>query len=73
MAKKYETVHFYIDQTLDLPVRVQTVEKEEGNEIIASFTKIKVNPGLVESQLNLPELRDYAIDPVPLKTPTETP
>jgi len=73
LAKKYETVHFYIDRALDLPVRVQTVEKEEGNEIIASFTKIKVNPGLVESQLNLPELRDYAIDtiPLPLKTPAK--
>jgi len=73
LAKKYETVHFYIDRTLDLPVRVQTVEKEEGNEIIASFTKIKVNPGLVESQLNLPDLPDYSIDTVPLETPTEAP
>jgi len=68
LADKYETVHFYIDQTLDLPVRVQTIEKEEGNEIIASFTKIKVNPGLPDSKLNLPDLKDYAIDTVPLKT-----
>lgn len=72
LAGKYETVHFYIDRTLDLPVRVQTVEKEEGNEIIASFTKIKVNPGLVESQLNLPDLPDYSVDTVPLKTPSES-
>jgi len=71
LAKKYETVHFYIDRALYLPVRVQTVEKEEGNEIIASFTKIKVNPGLLESQLNLPKLSDYSIDTIPLKTPSK--
>lgn len=70
LADKYETVHFYIDQTLDLPVRVQTVEKEEGNEIIASFTKIKVNPGLPDSKLNLPNLKDYSIDTIPLKAPS---
>ncbi len=51
---------------LDLPVRVQTTEKQEGNQIIASFSNIKVNPGLVASQLNLPEL-DYAINTNPLR------
>ncbi len=66
MARKYDTVHFYIDKTLDLPVRVQTREKQEGIEIIASFEDIKVNPGLVESLLNLPDLSGYETDTIPL-------
>ncbi len=72
MARKYGTVHFYMDRTLDLPVRVETREKQEGNEIIASFEDVKVNPGLVESQLNLPDLPGYTTDKIPLP-PTDTP
>jgi hypothetical protein len=67
MAGKYTTVHFYIDRTLDLPVRVETVDKQEDNQIIARFTNVKVNPGLVESQLNLPELKDYSVDTNPIR------
>ncbi len=73
MAGKYDTVHFYVDRQLDLPVRVETLEKQERNRIIASFKDVKVNPGLVESQLNLPELKDYQIDTNPLKGPPSTP
>ncbi len=73
MARKYDTVHFYIDRKLDLPVRVETMEKQEGNRIIASFTEVKVNPGLVASQLNLPELKDYKIQTEPLRGPSSTP
>jgi len=66
MASKYDAVHFFIDRSLDLPVRVRTTEKQEGNQIVASFSNIKVNPGLVASQLNLPEL-DYPINTNPLR------
>ena len=60
MHEKYGKVHFYIDRKLDLPVCVKTVEKEEGNEISASFSKIRLNKGLAASRLNLPNL-DYPI------------
>jgi len=73
MARKYDTVHFHIDSKLDLPVRVETMEKQEGNRIIASFAEVKVNPGLVASQLNLPELKDYKIQTEPLKGPSSMP
>lgn len=67
LAKKYATVHFHIDKTLDLPVRVQTVEKEEGKEIIASFSAIKLNTGMVASQLDLPNMPEKQIDTIPLE------
>ncbi|HSW45895.1 MAG TPA: hypothetical protein VLM89_10020 [Phycisphaerae bacterium] len=68
MARKYDVVHFLVDRKLDLPVRVETVEKQEGNRIIATFSNVKVNPGLVESQLNLPDLKNYSIDTNPLQS-----
>lgn len=74
LADKYDVIHFYIDRTLDLPVRVQTTEKQdgqEGNKIIASFDKVKVNPALSGDALKLPELRDYQIDTEPLPPPME--
>lgn len=70
MAGRYDTVDFFIDRKLDLPVRVETTEKQEGNRILASFEDVKVNSGIVESQLNLPELKDYQIDTHPLREPS---
>jgi outer membrane lipoprotein-sorting protein len=61
MDKKYEKVHFYIDRRQALPVRVQTVEKEDGKEIIAAFSNLKLNTGLPGSRLVLPTLPDYSI------------
>lgn len=61
MDKKYEAVHFYIDRKQALPVKVQTVEKESGEEIIATFSNLKLNQGLPGSRLNLPALPDYAV------------
>jgi len=67
LAKKYATVHLYIDRTLDLPMRVQTVEKEEEKEIIASFSSIRLNTGMVTSQLDMPNMPDKQIDTIPLE------
>jgi len=67
---KYDTIRFYIDRTLALPVRVSTTEKQEGNRIIASFRDIKINPGLAAGALRLPELSGYQIDTEPLPPPT---
>jgi len=61
MDKKYEKVHFFIDRRQALPVRVQTVEKESGNEITATFSNGKLNTGMAASRLSLPDLPDYAI------------
>jgi len=60
MARKYETVHFYIDPDTDLPVRVRTVDKEEHTQITVSFPKIKINVGFAASALNLPKLSGYS-------------
>jgi len=68
MDRKYGKVHFYIDRVLDLPVCVQTVEKEEGKEITATFSSIKVNKGLAASRLNLPDLK-YEPTTIPLPEP----
>ncbi|MBP7936675.1 MAG: hypothetical protein KA354_18690 [Phycisphaerae bacterium] len=67
LAKKYATVHLYIDRALDLPIRVQTVEKEEEKEIIASFSSIRLNTGMVASQLDMPPMPDKQIDTIPLE------
>lgn len=68
MAKKYGSVHFYINQQLDLPVTVRTVEKTENVEVSAEFPadQIKTNTGMAASQLNLPDLGGYQVDTVPL-------
>ena len=60
MAERYETVHFWIDRQLDLPVRVQTVDKQEHKEVIAQFAQIQVNTGIAGSALNPPRPSDYA-------------
>ncbi len=66
MDRKYAAVHFYVDRDLNLPVRVQTVDKEEHSEIEVIFPvkSIRINTGLPASKLNLPtdELRDYEIN-----------
>jgi hypothetical protein len=59
MDKKYEKVHFFIDRKLALPSRVQTVEKDSGDEISATFSTPKLNQGLAASRLDLPRLEGY--------------
>lgn len=73
MARRYGKVHFYVDRQLDLPVSVRTIEKEEGDEelgvqIAADFParSIKINSGVAGSALNLPDLKDYQVDSIPL-------
>lgn len=61
LADKYATVHFYIDRKLNLPVKVETIEKQEGLEIVAILDEVKINTGLADSDLGLPELSDYAV------------
>jgi len=67
LADRYGTVHFYIHKKLDLPVRVRTVEKQEGDEegveVEANFPpkKIKVNKGMSKEKLKPPEPRGYEI------------
>jgi len=68
MDRKYGTVHFYIDRRLNLPVRVRTVEKAEGNEILATFEKIRINQGLSGSATNIPDLPNYSISTEPFRT-----
>ena len=80
MDRRYGKVHFYIDRQLDLPVSVRTVEKEngaadEGVEIAADFParSIKVNSAVAGSALNLPDLKDYQVDSIPLGRPEAGP
>ncbi len=73
MAEKYGSVHFNIDKQLDLPVVVRTVEKTENVEVKAEFPadKIRINTGMAASELNLPELKGYQVDTVPLVGPEQ--
>lgn len=61
MHKRYETVHFWISQKTDLPVKVSTVQKDEDASITAIFRNLKANAGLPASDLNLPPLPDYTV------------
>ena len=61
LDKKYGKVHFYIDGKLDLPVYVKTVEKEEGNEIAAGFSNIRLNQKLDPATLTLPPDLRYPV------------
>jgi len=71
MADKYGSVHFYVDRRLDLPVTVRTVEKSENVEVMAEFPadKIRINIGMAAGHLDLPELKGFQIDTVPLPAP----
>lgn len=71
MAEKYGSIHFHIDRELDLPVAVRTIEKGEHVEVSAEFpaNRIRINTGMPGSDLNLPELRNYQVDTVPLPAP----
>ncbi len=61
MNRKYDKMHFFIDRKLRLPSRVQTVEKESGDELTATFSTPRLNQALAASRLNLPNLPDYAM------------
>ncbi len=62
MARKYDTVHFFIDRDLGLPVKLSTVDKDEDQQISATFKNLKVNTEFAGSELNLPSLPDYRIN-----------
>lgn len=64
MARKYNTVHFYIHRTLDLPIRLTTVSKETDEEIQVDFPadRIKVNQNLPADKAAMPRLpQEYKI------------
>lgn len=61
LDRKYEKIHFWIDRKQAMPVQVRTVEKEEGNQITATFSDAKLNTGLAASRLDLPDLSEYAL------------
>lgn len=66
MDRRYGKVHFYIDRTMDVPVSVATVAKEDNQEISATFTNIKLNTGMAASEVNLPDLPGYEVREEPL-------
>jgi hypothetical protein len=55
MARKYGAIHFFVDRTLGLPVKMSTVDMAEGQEISATFRDLKFEP-IAASRLNLPRL-----------------
>lgn len=73
MDRRYGKVHFLIDRTLDVPVRVTTVSKEDGQEISASFTNVQVNRGMAASEVNMPSLSGYEVREEPLSDPVPPP
>lgn len=69
LDRKYGRVHFFIDRKTDLPVKVETVEKDEGIIISATFTDVKVNEGLPTGSLDLPDLPGWNVSEEPLPPP----
>lgn len=69
LDRRYGKVHFHIDRTLDVPVRVATVAKEDKQEIIASFSNVRLNKGMAASDVNLPSLPGYEVREEPLDEP----
>ena len=69
MDRRYGKVHFIIDRTLDVPVRLTTVAKEDNQEISATFTNVKLNKGMAASEVNLPSLSGYQVTEEPLDGP----
>lgn len=63
LARKYDTVHFWIDRKLEMPVKMKTVEKDEDQEITVAFSNPQINKGLAGSTLELPsaEVKDYSV------------
>lgn len=71
MEKKYGKIDFYVDKDMNLPTRVRTTEKTENVQVVADFPapSTELNKGLAASELNLPELKEYQVDSVPLPAP----
>ncbi|MGQ9648943.1 MAG: LolA family protein [Phycisphaerae bacterium] len=73
LDRRYGKVHFHIDRTLDVPVRVATVAKEDKQEIIASFSNVRLNKGMAASEVNLPNLPGYEVREEPMADPAFPP
>lgn len=70
MARKFGKIDFWIHHQRDLPVRVQTTEKNENIEVKAEFPveSIEVNKPLDGSGMRLPDLgSDFTTSVVPLE------
>ena len=63
--KKYKKIEFWIDKTLNLPVKVSAFDRH-SNQITAWFSDIKINKGLTDSQLWIAIPKGYAYQKEPL-------
>jgi hypothetical protein len=69
MDRRYGKVHFFVDRTMDVPVRVTTVAKEDKQEITASFTNVQINKGMAAGEVTLPDLPGYEVREEPFAGP----
>jgi hypothetical protein len=71
LDRQFKEVHFYVDQKLDLPVRIRTLSNRGDEETIVDLdaSKLRLNTNLSAEKLQLPALPTYAIQTEPLPPP----
>ena len=66
MADKYKTLHLYVSDKLDLPVRI-VADQTDDNVVTVIFEKLEINPAVAGSAFQLPaETRDWDVEIEPL-------
>ena len=55
LADDYRKIHFHVDRRLELPVRIQIVNKEDKKTITVDFVNTKLGPATATSRFKLPD------------------
>lgn len=71
MADKYQTLHLFVSDRLDLPVRI-VAEQTDENIVTVIFEELEVNPAVAGSEFQLPaKTRDWDVETEPLDEPAD--
>jgi hypothetical protein len=66
MADKYKTLHLYVSDKLDLPVRI-VAEQTDENIVTVIFEELQINPAVPGSEFQLPpETKGWDVETEPL-------
>lgn len=73
VAERFRRVDFFVDQKLELPIRIDAVEKRDEVELRVEFSDVRLNSGLPASSFELEIPGDYAVTEEPLETAVGAP
>jgi hypothetical protein len=70
IAGEFKIVHFYVDRTLELPIRITADRAKDETRVRVTFTNIRLNQGLAASKFEIVKPGDYGhtIEPLPPKS-----